>query len=434
VRLPDGTQAERHIWQVRNADELARERLFSRLSRSGAKETTLDYERAAYAERRGIDISSEIIVPERARQQPEAAREQVMAPGRDDLVSRARDGLEASRAAWGEHHGTFSAGRFANRQAERQAERALAERLPGLAKEVGRQAEGLARAAEGLDGLGERIAAQAKARQQSPSLTPEAGKEKGPELGREVEAPAARPERKRGMFDGLKLSTGRVMRPEASRDAPVHSPEAARERGPERAVPPLHRDRETLTRAVDRYARAWSDAKQMQDQDLPILEQQKAALRDAGVGLDAVRPGALQDLRAALRYEPDTYRAMVQMQGQERAAQLAAGIAREGRVWREPELKAGRLVKMWNELDTERASLRGWDQAEARGKIEARMKDLAFELKRDPQLESLVRSRSRELGIAAGSSLDRVMRERERDIGQAIDHSFRRSRGPSLGM
>jgi hypothetical protein len=125
---------------------------------------------------------------------------------------------------------------------------------------------------------------------------------------------------------------------------------------------------------------------------------------------------------------------MVQMQGRDRAAQLAAGIAREGWVWREPELKAGRLVKVWNELDSERTSLRGWEHADARGKVEARMKDLAGELKRDPQLESLMRYRSRKLGIAAGSSLDRVLRERDRDIGQAIDQSFRRSRGPSLGM
>ncbi len=429
VRLPDGTQAERHIWQVRNADELARERLFSRLSRSGAKETTLDYERAAYAERRGIDISSEIIVPERARQQPEAAREQVMAPGRDDLVSRAREGLEASRAAWGEHHGTFSAGRFANRQAERQAERALAERLPGLAKEVGRQAEGLARAAEGLDGLGERIAAQAKARQQSPSLTLEAGKEKGPELGREVEAPAARPERKRGMFDGLKLSTGRVMRPEASRDAPVHSPEASRERGPERTVPPLHRDRETLTRAVDRYARAWSDVVRMREQDLPILEHQKVALRDAGVALDAVRPGAVRDLHSALEHDPAAGRAMTELQGRERAVKLVGGIERERAALADPEVRAERFVRGWLDLQAQRHELRGWQHDEARGKVERQMTAMVKGLDRDPQVESLLRNRRHELGLGhSGRYSEGIAHELEQSLTPG------RSRGHGIGM
>lgn len=43
VRLPDGTEAERNTWKVLGADELAWQRLEARLSRSGAKETTLDY-------------------------------------------------------------------------------------------------------------------------------------------------------------------------------------------------------------------------------------------------------------------------------------------------------------------------------------------------------------------------------------------------------
>ncbi|MGV2019602.1 Ti-type conjugative transfer relaxase TraA [Agrobacterium sp. 22-223-1] len=53
VTLPDGTQAERNAWRVVTGDELAYQQLTSRLSRSGAKETTLDYVRD-FAERRGI--------------------------------------------------------------------------------------------------------------------------------------------------------------------------------------------------------------------------------------------------------------------------------------------------------------------------------------------------------------------------------------------
>jgi Ti-type conjugative transfer relaxase TraA len=53
VTLPDGTQAERNAWRVVKSDELAYEQLKSRLSRSGAKETTLDYI-SDFAERRGI--------------------------------------------------------------------------------------------------------------------------------------------------------------------------------------------------------------------------------------------------------------------------------------------------------------------------------------------------------------------------------------------
>lgn len=53
VTLPDGTQAERNAWRVVKGDALAYQQLTSRLSRSGAKETTLDYI-SAFAKRRGI--------------------------------------------------------------------------------------------------------------------------------------------------------------------------------------------------------------------------------------------------------------------------------------------------------------------------------------------------------------------------------------------
>jgi len=87
---------------------------------------------------------------------------------------------------------------------------------------------------------------------------------------------------------------------------------------------------------------------------------------------------------------------------------------------------------VWNGLEAQHERLSGWDQAEARGKVEARMKAVAGALKRDPQLESLMRSRQRELGIEVGSRLDRVMQER--DIERAFDHSIRRDRGLGMSM
>ncbi|MGD6729408.1 Ti-type conjugative transfer relaxase TraA, partial [Xanthomonas citri pv. citri] len=53
VTLPDGTQTHRNTWKVQDAGELAYSQLENRLSRSGVKETTLDYTRD-FAERRGI--------------------------------------------------------------------------------------------------------------------------------------------------------------------------------------------------------------------------------------------------------------------------------------------------------------------------------------------------------------------------------------------
>lgn len=53
VRLPNGQEASRNAWKVVGPDELAYAQLEHRLSRSGVKETTLDYARD-FAERRGI--------------------------------------------------------------------------------------------------------------------------------------------------------------------------------------------------------------------------------------------------------------------------------------------------------------------------------------------------------------------------------------------
>ncbi len=70
VRLPNGTEAERNSWKVIAAKDLAYGQLESRLSRSGVKETTLDYAgdiaERQFAERRGIaedlGVKSEIDV------------------------------------------------------------------------------------------------------------------------------------------------------------------------------------------------------------------------------------------------------------------------------------------------------------------------------------------------------------------------------------
>jgi Ti-type conjugative transfer relaxase TraA len=53
VTLPDGTQTHRNGWKVQTANDLAYGQLERRLSRSGVKETTLDYVKD-FAERRGI--------------------------------------------------------------------------------------------------------------------------------------------------------------------------------------------------------------------------------------------------------------------------------------------------------------------------------------------------------------------------------------------
>ena len=55
VTLPDGVQVERKSWRVATGAELAYERLAERLGRSQPKLSTLDFDTAAFADRRGFD-------------------------------------------------------------------------------------------------------------------------------------------------------------------------------------------------------------------------------------------------------------------------------------------------------------------------------------------------------------------------------------------
>ena len=171
------------------------------------------------------------------------------------------------------------------------------------------------------------------------------------------------------------------------------------------------------------------DAVRMRSQKLPVLDHQTRELRDAGAALDRTRPGATRDLLEALRHEPATWRAMRDLRGAARGAELAGAIRHEARVRSDPTLKADRLVKDWRRLEAQHDRLDGWRHSGARQRVEARMKAMAGKLKRDPQLESLVRSRARDLGVGSGSTLGRVMsapsvRQAALEIGRDRDRGL----------
>jgi hypothetical protein len=141
----------------------------------------------------------------------------------------------------------------------------------------------------------------------------------------------------------------------------------------------------------------------------------------------AVRPGAHADLKSAVEHNPEVAKALRTMQGQPRTAVLVSGIRQEERIRQDPNLQAERLVKVWNGLEADHLRLKGWEHDEARGKVETRMKAFIADLKRDPQLESILRNRQQQLGVSRGSRLDQVMRER--DIDRAMTQSIRQTRG-----
>lgn len=395
VRLPDGTEAERNTWKVLGADELAWQRLEARLSRSGAKETTLDYreggELAAerqFAERRGIaesfGIRSEIEV-EREGVEPASLRAERVSTA--EVPALARGSARTERADLAQD---LRADPRKDLDADRQQRRS---RFEGL---------------------------------------------KLPEQDRGAAA-EAKPEKtvtaRRGLFDGLKLGAGRGDSPERVEASPVHRP--AREAGlslsPHEAPPERDRLAERVRvpsafeAAIDRYARAHSAADRQVREGLPLLEGQKQELAAAGQQLDQVRPGAQALMQSALQHDPEARRVVAELAGRDRVGQLVAGMERERAALADPGVRAERFVERWNQLKAERRTLTtGW-HVEARQKVEAEMRGLARTLERDPQMESLLRNRRQDLGI------DRSPRE-SAGLSHELEQSLTRGRSQNLGL
>ena len=347
------------------------------LSRERAKDVTLDYSQS-FAERRGITTESEIRVPERVlREAAQRTRETRSEIGTPRAAGRnlTPDQAEVLR------HGMF-AGLKLNR---------------------------------GIDPAEQSQARGASAREQ------------GQERPEKAEA------LRRGMFDGLRLNAApqRSQGPEREVEARASAPAPANlEQGrPEHSsggdrLRPLS----GFESAVDRYARAYSAADKMGQDGLPVLEHQKIALRDAGKQLEQARPGSLAVLHSALQHDSTMPRAMTELVGRERVGQLATGMERERASLADPNVRADRFIDRWQDLSAQRQELRGFKHDEARGQVEGQMRQLAGAIERDPQAESIVRSRAKELGISMVREGQNMGRELEQKITRGLSQGYGLSR------
>jgi hypothetical protein len=161
----------------------------------------------------------------------------------------------------------------------------------------------------------------------------------------------------------------------------------------ERAAAPHRR----LQEAVVRFARATSDIVQMRERGRAETEQQRAAFDAARAGLDAVRPNAARDLRAAFVRDMG----LLQEAAAGEPANAVRGLEWERRYRAEPQFRADHFVRTWKQLgDRHELHERRGDERGAQ-RIAAQMTRLAKSLERDPQLESLLRNRKTDLGLPA---------------------------------
>jgi len=214
------------------------------------------------------------------------------------------------------------------------------------------------------------------------------------------------PEKVRGLFDGL--------RPPAEGG---QGPERKVEEDPEAAL------RRARGRALVRHARAADAIFAAQDLGGQASPDQIRELQEARQRFEEVRPHGPHDAEAAYKKNPEL------------AAEAASGDARrairalqlETELRTDPSLRADRFVERWRELG--QTSQRQYQAGDMSGykSTRAAMGDMAKSLERDPQLESILEGRKRDLGIGidSGRSLGREL---------AFSHGIDLGRGRSIGL
>jgi len=214
------------------------------------------------------------------------------------------------------------------------------------------------------------------------------------------------PEKVRGIFDGLHLPT-------------------EGEQGPERKVEedPAEALRKARTKALVRHAHAVDAIFEMQEQGGRASPEQVTELRDARKAFEEVRPCGPQDAEAAYKKNPElaSEAATGQVNRTVRALQLETELRAD------PQRRADRFVERWRELG--QASQRQYQAGDMSGYKSTRsaMGDMAKSLERDPQLESILEGRKRDLGIGidTGRSLGREL---------AFSHGIDLGRGRGIGL
>jgi Ti-type conjugative transfer relaxase TraA len=219
------------------------------------------------------------------------------------------------------------------------------------------------------------------------------------------------PEKVRGMFDGLRLPA----------DGGQAQERAAPER--EKAADPEEALRRARTRALVRHARAVDTIFEAQERGSRASPEQVTELQDARKAFAEVRPYGPRDAEAAYKKNPAlaSEAATGQVNRTVRALQLETELRTD------PQIRADRFVERWRSLDhTSRHQYQAGDMSGYKSTRSA-MGDMAKSLERDPQLESILEGRKRDLGISFESG-------RRLGLELAFTHGIDLSRGRGIGL
>jgi hypothetical protein len=224
------------------------------------------------------------------------------------------------------------------------------------------------------------------------------------------------PEKLRDMFDGLR-SPSDVPGPDAGRRLEGEAPERKIAEDPEKEM------RRVRTRALVRHARAVDAIFQAQEMSGKASPEQVKELQKARRAFEEVRPYGSHDAEAAYKKDPE----LVHEAAGGRLNRAIRALQLETELRINPGRRADLFVEDWQKLN--QASLRQYQVGDISGYEATRsaMGDMAKSLERDPQLESLLANRKRELGIAFESG-------RRLGLELAFTHGIDLGRGRGLGI
>lgn len=148
----------------------------------------------------------------------------------------------------------------------------------------------------------------------------------------------------------------------------------------------------------------------MQEQGGKASPEQVKELQEARTAFEEVRPYGSHDAEAAYKKNPEL--AQEAASGDARRAIRALQLETELRT--DPRLRGDRFVERWHKLD--QTSQRHYQSG-----------DMAKSLERDPQMESLLANRKRELGIDVDSG-------RRLGLELAFNHGIDLGRGRGIGL
>ncbi|CCJ07341.1 Ti-type conjugative transfer relaxase TraA [Methylocystis sp. SC2] len=225
-------------------------------------------------------------------------------------------------------------------------------------------------------------------------------------MERVIEIVKQAPEKLRGMFDGLRLP-------------------AAGGQGPERRVAedPEMALRRARTKALIRHAHAVDAIFEMQERGGKANPEQVKELQEARKVFEEVRPYGSHDAEAAYKKNPE----LASEAATGRTARAIRALQLETELRTDPQRRADRFVERWRELG--QTSQRQYQAADMSGYKATRsaMGDMAQSLERDPQLESILAGRKRDLGIGIESG-------RRLGLELAFSHGIDLGRGRNIGL